>query len=192
MSCVERRISRGEIAVKALGCVLALVAAGVLTGCSGSTVQGYIKDLASENVAVQNAAADQLGKLQDKTAVKPLCELLKRTRVKEIRLVTCIALGRIANDGGVDALIPELADSEAEIRMRAVEALGRIRSPKSVDAVTKLLDDPDIQVKLTAIWALGNIASKRSFPSLTKLLDSSNEYVRYNARQALKRAGEGS
>lgn len=168
------------------------VAAVLLAGCGSSrTVRGYIGDLKSENVLVQSAAVDQLGKLEDTAAVAPLCDLLKRTDSRELRLATMIALGRLGDAGGADALMSGLDSPDAEVRMRATEALGRMKASKALEAVARRLEDEEAQVKLTAIWALGNMADRRAVPLLTALVDSSDEYVRYNARRALQRIGEG-
>ncbi len=122
--------------------------AAALTAAEKSAKQ-YIADLdpgKDEQTIV--AAADWLGKKEEKDAIKNLVKLIEDKRVK-VRMHVVMALGYIGKEEAVAALNKSmLEDESAEVRYAAVLATVRIGSKKSIDAWKKALEtesDPFIQ-----------------------------------------------
>ena len=83
----------------------------------------------------EGMAAKALGDLGDARAVGALAGLVERARTP-VRVNAVVALGRIGDEGAVDALTYALrSDESADARRAAARALGEVRSPRGVDAL---------------------------------------------------------
>ena len=129
--------------------IFALISLFYAAGAAEKSAKAYMADLdAKKDEKTIVAAADWLGKEEEKDAITPLVKLIEDSRVK-VRLHVVMALGYIGKEGGVDALNKRmLEDDSAEVRYAAVLATVRIGSKKSLKAWQKALEteqDPFIQ-----------------------------------------------
>jgi len=67
----------------------------------------------------------------------------------------------------IEALVPVLADREADVRAEAARALGELDDPRSVEALSRALrTDESAEVRKMAAWALGEIEDPAAVPAL--------------------------
>ncbi|MCY2964776.1 MAG: HEAT repeat domain-containing protein [Planctomycetota bacterium] len=125
-----------------------------------------------------------LGKLADKSAVKPLLKLFK-TAEGPLKANIAEALGAIGDPLAVGPLLALLSDPNSDIVLASLGALTRLANSDCVDAISKFLSHPVSQFRGLAASGLGKIGSARTVSSLTKLLDDSDEDVRRRAAEAL-------
>ncbi len=125
-----------------------------------------------------------LGKLADKSAVKPLLKLLK-TADGPLKANIAAALGAIGDPLAVGPLLALLADPNSDVVLASLGALTRLANSDCVDAVSNFLSHPVSQFRGLAASGLGKVGSARTVSSLAKLLDDSDEDVRRRAAEAL-------
>jgi HEAT repeat protein len=87
--------------------------------------------LTDEAIRVVFFAAEALGKLGDRRAVKPLIEARGDRRHAQIRQNAAEALGPLADLRALDPLILALDDRDREVRMKAALALRALGDPKT-------------------------------------------------------------
>ncbi|GAB6183161.1 HEAT repeat domain-containing protein [Thermodesulfovibrio hydrogeniphilus] len=81
-----------------------------------------------------------LGMMRSKKAVPILLKLLEDIK-RDIRIASAKALGEIADDEAVQALIKKgIEDPDANVRKAAIEALGMIRAEEAFEPLLKQLD----------------------------------------------------
>ena len=121
---------------------------------SPSAVSPLIEALADEDIAVQNAAAEALGKL-GKVAVQPLSNLLGDVE-PTMRRLAAFALGQSACPAAVAPLAEAIkTDQDPGVRIEMAVALGTIGGPDAQGALeAAAVDDKDAKVKEAAINAL--------------------------------------
>ena len=172
----------------ALACLLvAAMIVMAMCGCGRGKVESSLEDLRSANVVVREQAIVQLGDLDGRSATGALTEFLDSSQPKGTRLLATRALGKIGQDEAVPILIRAIPEDDLELRTATVEALGMIGDVRAVQPLIEQAKQTNVQ--LTAIWALGNLRCQESIAALTELLKSDDKFVRYNARQSLKRLG---
>lgn len=129
-------------------------------------VKGLIEALEYEPINVRKAAAEALGEIGDKCAVKPLIDLLKKKEVWWVRSAAAKALGEIVGKHAAELL----TDSTLT---EAVEAL--------IDTLKNEGEDPSLRA--VAAEVLGNIGDKRAILPLLEALRY--EQIRVAADKAL-------
>ncbi|PYP82874.1 MAG: hypothetical protein DMF61_25095 [Blastocatellia bacterium AA13] len=169
--------------------------------------------LALPHGGVVKHAIIALGRIGSPIAVSPLVELLKTSRVAEIRSLAAFSLGEIESDGAVAPLLSRIEDpnEQTEIKARAAEALGKIGSNKQsmetlgkygldviAQSLTKLLPEisstPSQDARLVAgltLTALLRLKQQSSIPAVIKQLDSPDPDIRWQAANALARIRDG-
>jgi len=100
-----------------------------------STPAGLLAELRSKDPTVRRDAANKLGALRARDAVKRLAELLT-DRDPAVREAAAFALGQITDRGVTGLIIPLLADKDAEVRSTAAFALGMLGDRKALDALS--------------------------------------------------------
>jgi HEAT repeat protein len=98
-------------------------------------------------VMIRSAAVESLGKIQDRTAIVPLIQLL-RDKESFVRARAAAALGPIKDSQAVAPLISVLAHDEAgEVRREAARSLGLIGGTDARRALEAALSDKDLFVR---------------------------------------------
>jgi len=181
--------------------ILALLTAAMIAASStaASTAQKSVKpeappprllsELRSKSASTRRDAANDLGSIRARGAVRALVEALS-DRDAAVREAAAFALGQIADPAATGLLIPLLADSNSEVRGSAAFALGMIGERKALDALSYATGDRDPEVRSAAIVALGLMQDAGGVDEVTDALDDSSYDVRYDAVWALGQIGE--
>ena len=143
-----------------------------------------LSDLRSKDSDVRRDAANQLGALRARSAVRALVEALsdKEARVRE---ASAFALGQIADPAATSLLIPLLADKEAGVRASTAFALGMIGERKAGQALSYGLGDPEPEVRSSVLVAMGLMQDEEGIDEILEALDDESFDVRYDAVWAL-------
>ena len=140
-----------------------------------------------------------LGETRDRSAVRPLIDLLASEKEISVRAAAVMALGQIRDESAVPALVQVLTGvttkkksrkQEDEFVMRsAAQALGQIRSRAGVEILTTLLTNETtaVDVRRAAAEALGLIGDPASATALQAALSSNDPYLSQTAHEALRR-----
>jgi HEAT repeat protein/TonB-like protein len=148
-----------------------------------------LSNLKSKDNHVRRDAANELGAIRARGAVRALVETLS-DKEPIVREAAAFALGQISDPASTGLLIPLLADSNAEVRSSAAFALGMIGDRKALDALSYALGDSNSEVRSSAIFALGLMQDEAAVDEIIEALDDSSFDVRYDAVWALGRIGE--
>jgi TonB family protein len=168
---------------------LAAAAAGQKSVKPEAPPPRLISELRSKNAGTRRDAANDLGSIRARGAVRALVETLS-DRDSMVREAAAFALGQIADPAGTGLLIPLLADPNSEVRASAAFALGMIGERKSLDALSYATGDREPEVRSAAIVALGLMQDAGGVDEVTDALDDSSYDVRYDAVWALGQIGE--
>ncbi len=76
---------------------------------------------------------------------------------KSLRMNAAIALGRMGDERGVDALIATLDDVSPKVRSAAATALGMIGDDRATEPLLNLLKDSNIKVRRAALESLNDL-----------------------------------
>lgn len=148
-----------------------------------------LAELRSKDKSSRREAAEQLGAIRARTAVRALVEVLS-DKEPSVRDAAAFALGQIADPASTSLLIPLLADSESQVRASAAFALGMIGDRKALDALSFATGDKDSEVRCSAIFALGLMQDAGAVDEIVEALDDPSFDVRYDAVWALGQIGE--
>jgi len=178
-------------------------------------VAALVAALKDTDPGVRAAAAEALGRLDDKSAGNALAGLLNDPS-PEVQEQAIMALAELEDPravpgleklltstdadtreqaasrlGDLDltaapaSLINALKDSNADVREAAANSLGNIEDQKSVPALIPLLNDPDKDVQEATVNALHNIGGPAAMEALIGALKSKDPQVRRMAAEAL-------
>lgn len=179
-------------------CVISVVVLiFILTACAKARAQGkpgtaparLLSELRSKDKSDRRDAANQLGAMRARGAVRALVEALS-DKEAVVREAAAFALGQIADPAATGLLIPLLADADADVRAATAFALGMIGDRKALQALSYALGDPDPEVRSSAIFALGLMQDEGAVDEIVDALDDSSFDVRYDAVWALGQIGE--
>ncbi len=150
-------------------------------------LKSLIKMLSDKDTTVCQNAAQTLGIIGDKRAIKPLIKALSWVRVRES---AAEALGEIGDERVVKPLIKALEGGNSN----AANALGEIGDARAVEPLIKTLGKwtetrHGVNVYY-AIKALVKIGDARAVEPLTKALRDGSIEVRYSAAEALGEIGD--
>lgn len=182
----------GAVAVPAL--VPYLDAAGEYMPKNAARCLGQIADTSATRYltphlnhalySVRSEVATALGQIKDTSAVMPLLDQLRGEPDGDVRKSCVVALGKIGDQRGVDALLHALSDPFFGARQTAVMALGQIEPAPTADVVTVLHRSSD-QTRYNAIVALGMIGDPAANAFLVNMLHSPDPMVRGFAVEGL-------
>ncbi|HET8678886.1 MAG TPA: HEAT repeat domain-containing protein [bacterium] len=99
------------------------------------------------------------------------------------------ALGKLGDEGAVEALARALQDSDEYVRKSAVMALRRISGPAAGEALRAALADRSEQVVLQAVNGLRDIRDKGAVEPLIRVLARRERSLQLAATEALVRIG---
>ena len=193
----SRQSNRFRLSGYSLHYLCGFVLLGLIT--SGANVRAQVKpgtpperllaDLRSKDPRSRKEAANELGAIRARSAVRALVEALS-DRESTVREAAAFALGQISDPAATGLLIPLLADSNADVRSSAAFALGMIGDRKALDALSYALGDSNSEVRSSAIFALGLMQDEAAVDEIIEALDDSSFDVRYDAVWALGRIGD--
>ena len=102
-----------------------------------------------------------LGMIGDRKAVRPLCEYLKNTNDRNMRMVIIRALGRIRSPEATPVLIKVLETDDYEYsRLEAASALGEIADSDAIVALEVALKDRSTRVRRRCAQILKEITGE--------------------------------
>lgn len=148
-----------------------------------------LSDLRSKSAEKRRDAANQLGALRSRGALRVLAEALS-DRESSVREAAAFALGQISDPAATKLLIPLLADPEPEVRAASAFALGMIGDNKALQALSYATGDSAAEVRSSAIVGLGLMQDTAAVDEIIEALDDSSFDVRYDAVWALGQIGE--
>lgn len=166
-------------------CVWVACLGVMLGGCSRGDTDRYLEGLRSANPEFQMQAVVYLGQHGDASAVPALLAVLESGPATDVKRSIAEALGRLADPRAAPSLLKILQDPDPQVRTAAIVAMAKINAPEFVASLAAAAQAGDS--RLPAIWALGVLGDPQAVPVLSGLLHDPDKYVRYNARQALKR-----
>jgi HEAT repeat protein len=106
-----------------------------------------------------------------------------------MRREALLALGRIGDAQGLDALLAGLEDEAREVRLAALEGLAALREvPRLPARLAALCDDPDVEVRVRAVSALAAASHPEARPRLARALQDESRDVCRAALRALSPA----
>lgn len=116
-------------------------------------------------------AAQSLGLLQSKRALRPLVAALTGDDDSERRWVAAYAPGDLAEERAVESLIGVLTDGaeDAKVRAQAAESLGYLMDGRAVEPLIALLGDPSPEVRFWSAFAHSWLRDRRALPELRRL-----------------------
>jgi HEAT repeat protein len=155
------------------------------------TIQPLINALQSEHSRIRKGATVALGMLEDKAAVDPLMELLKKEEDQQVRENAVMALGMLGDKKAVDIMIQLLEDENKNIRKNAITSLGVFKDKKAVKPLSKILDtEEDVNIRRLIVVTIGEIGDVTGVDALVGALKDSDETIRENAARYLIRIGK--
>lgn len=176
-----------------IGATFAIVITNVTAGqraVKGEAPPAHlISELRSKNASVRRDAANQLGGVRARGAVRALVEALS-DKDAGVREAAAFALGQITDPAATALLIPLLADADSEVRSSSAFALGMIGDRKALQALSYATGDPAPEVRSSAIVALGLMQDAGGVDEILDALDDPSYDVRYDAVWALGQIAE--
>jgi cyclophilin family peptidyl-prolyl cis-trans isomerase/HEAT repeat protein len=170
---------------------LAVEALGKLqdANCTNALVK-MLRD-ANPNVRIETAFA--LGQLGQKSAEKPLIDVLYTQEILEVKLRAIEALGKIGSERSIPVLINLMKNPNSVLRAEAALSAGRMAlrhftHPSLSEALAHCLGDQNSEVRWKACYALMRIGKEINFDKLRQALGDSDARVRMYAVQALGNA----
>lgn len=154
-------------------------------------VQGFISLLETGNTPQRRAAAKELAKSPNPTAVKALIQFAKDDDVS-IRQWCVQALGKIGDRRASPVLVDILKDAGNPVRFDAAWALATCGDDDAKAPLREALRHPDLGGQLEAgmRYALFALGDKEQFDGLIGMLTTSEEQGRVRAAQALGEIGD--
>jgi TonB family protein len=148
-----------------------------------------LSDLKSSDPLTRRDAANKLGALRARDAVRPLIEAVLDNDMA-VREAAAFALGQIADRKANDALLSALKDRDDQLRSTIIFSLGMLGERKSIKVLSKLLEDRSAEVRSAATVALGLMQDDEAVDEIIDMLDDPSIDVRYDAVWALAQIGE--
>ncbi|MCD6459820.1 HEAT repeat domain-containing protein [bacterium] len=175
-----------------------------MTDLMSKKLQQLLSELNSSDAVTRKYAAEDLGELKNKKAIKPLIALFDDYE-KTVQEASVEALKQIGGRETVAAVSPLLRSEKApsrnfaadilveignssikelgelihdhdhDVRKFAVDILGLIGSEEATEQIIKALNDPHINVVCGAVEALGNIGDNNALKALINLLGKADD-----------------
>lgn len=186
-------IAFGDLAVPPLlatldsGALNARIWAAQILGKLRATaaIDSLIARLADRSDQMRLSAANALGDIGDRRAVRPLIDVVLRDPAPGVRAQAAAALGRTSDPTALPMLVTGLGDPEYWMRYRALEAIEALR-PDDTQAIEAALRDSNPEVRKRAALALDRLGKlERPFQELA----SDDELVAEEARARLVAVG---
>jgi HEAT repeat protein len=141
-----------------------------------SVVDALIDRLASEDLDVQLAAIDGLGRLGDRAAASALAGLLGRDRA--LSVAAAGALAHIGDPSVMEPLVGLLTAPDGAVRQAAIGALNSLGHPRMEEQVTSLLGSADPRGRESAVRIAGYFGYPRCLDAVIACCADPDEGVR--------------
>jgi len=205
---LERRAKRGRVGPEFL-------LAEIIVQMGPEAVPALTSVLLDPHSRIRATAADTLGKIGDRSAVQPLCDVLTEAGPDRMALgrgfddwrlleACAEALGEIGDRNAVMALIAVAQTNNAEpgsCCRAAIEALGKIGDRTAIPTLLVLLDSTpnegdlgparghpeDEDLRNAAAEAMGLIGDPATIPALEDALEKANGKLKRDIERAIRR-----
>ncbi len=152
-----------------------------------------VKMLNDPDPSVRIETAFALGQLGQKSAEKPLIDVLYAQEILEVKLRAIEALGKIGSERSISVLINLMKNPNSVLRAEAALSAGRmalrnLTHPSLSEALVLCLRDQNSEVRWKACYSLMRIGKEINFEKLRQVLQDSDARVRMYAVQALGNA----
>jgi HEAT repeat protein len=146
-----------------------------------------LENLNDANIRVRAAAIINAGKTGDRTAIKPITEILaNKSEIDWLRACAAVALGRLRCEETVMPLVNALRDDSVTVSKAAILALGDVGSRQAVLPLGAVLADHDKEdLHALAVTVLGAIGGPEVDITLLRALEGPHSGVRSRAALAL-------
>jgi arylsulfatase A-like enzyme len=155
-------------------------------------VYGWLDSLGPDAANGEGPAAVALewGRLGDRRAVEPLCNLLSDTGGStENRAEAARILGRLADEHATQSLVRAMTVADnPRVAAEAAIALGRMFDPRARELLRRLISSEDPQLRTRAAVSLGRLRDTHAVPALIEALwVGQDDYERQEAARWLGR-----
>ena len=151
-------------------------------------VAALVTALKDTDPGVRAAAAEALGRLDDKSAANALAGLLNDPS-PEVQEHAVMALAELEDPRAVPGLEKLLTNPDADTRAQAASRLGDMGLTTAPASLINALKDPNADVRESAANSLGNIEDQKSVPALIPLLNDPDKDVQEATVNALHNIG---
>ena len=151
-------------------------------------VAALVTALKDNDASVRAAAAEALGRLDDKSAGNALAGLLNDPS-PEVQEKAIMSLAELEDPRAVPGLEKLLASPDADIRQQAAGRLGDVGLTVAPAALVNALKDPNADVRESAANSLGSIDDQKVVPALVPLLNDPDKDVQEATVNALHSIG---
>jgi HEAT repeat protein len=147
----------------------------------------YLYNYKNEEIITRASAIIEAGKTGDRSAIKSLVSILEnKGEIDWLRGCAATALGRLAGEEAIPALIDALKDDNNVVSRAVISAFGDIKSQKATPFLLKILENKcKEELHAITVTVLGEIGGYEVIPTLLQALESSNERVRVSAARSL-------
>ncbi|MBZ0284819.1 MAG: HEAT repeat domain-containing protein [Anaerolineae bacterium] len=142
-----------------------------------------------EDIRVQQAAIDAIGKIRDTRATQAVINVLKSNSSSHVRSVAAHVLGKMEQRDAQKHLTKALKDKDPRVRSSTVIGLWKLGNRKNIPLIVKALDDDDPNVRYCAALSLGKLQAIEATEQLIKTLEDSDGMVKQTASLALTQIG---
>ena len=206
-----QRAAASRAALAGLGDVSPIVrvtaAKAILSLEAGESAAALLPLLNDKDEFVRREVSYALGTTRSRTATSALSERLLTDKEAGVRGAAAVALGHVADEAGVIALVGVLApqlstpaqgkrkreENEFVLRAAAV-SLGQIKSRAGVPALLAVVSNEKspVDVRREAIRALGLIGDPSAIPAIKSASLSEDPYLSQLAHESLRRLSQAS
>ena len=182
-------------------------AKAILSLEAGESAAALLPLLNDKDEFVRREVSYALGTTRSRTATSALSERLLTDKEAGVRGAAAVALGHVADEAGVIALVGVLApqlstpaqgkrkreENEFVLRAAAV-SLGQIKSRAGVPALLAVVSNEKspVDVRREAIRALGLIGDPSAIPAIKSASLSEDPYLSQLAQESLRRLSQAS
>lgn len=138
-------------------------------GMGGRAIPDLVKLLAHPDQRVRQAAQFDLAR-KGKEAAGPMAKAAQAGPGTLARIHAVWGLGQIGEDAALSALVPLLADGDAEVRAQCAKVLGDRRYKLAAEKLAPLLSDASGRVRFHAALALGKLRWEPATDALFQVL----------------------
>ncbi|MFB3922725.1 MAG: Npt1/Npt2 family nucleotide transporter [Terriglobia bacterium] len=159
--------------------VLSLMWLGVALTANKGYIRALLQNLQTGSLALRQAAATALRKMQDPSSLAIVTETLRGANADRV-MAAIHFLENFPGEQVNNSLVALLTHADPRVRATAVSALGRRGGASYVDRVTSLLNDSDPRVRANVVEALAATRDPALPEKLQPLLNDPSTRTRVN------------
>ncbi|MDR3062524.1 MAG: HEAT repeat domain-containing protein [Methanobrevibacter sp.] len=150
-------------------------------------IKAELDALCDENTLVRHKAAENLGKLGEKT-VDLLIEKANHSKAEEKRF-TSLAIKGTKSKKAIEYFLSNLDDEDWGVRKVSMRSLGELKATETIDKIVELMvDEKDWGVRLAAIRSLGDMEVEEAIAPLKKIRRNAKKIVEEDDVKDFKKA----